>query len=53
MDVTGSAAVVQLELASPEAVLTDYMSLLKVNGEWTIVGKIFDRQPGTAQAAGR
>jgi hypothetical protein len=24
-----------------------------VNGEWTIVGKIFDRQPGPAQATGR
>jgi hypothetical protein len=53
VDVTGSAAVAKLELASPEAVLTDYMSLLKVNGEWTVVGKIFDRRPGTAQAAGR
>ncbi|HYC31214.1 MAG TPA: nuclear transport factor 2 family protein [Gemmatimonadales bacterium] len=53
VDVTGSAAVAKLELASAEAVLTDYMSLLKVNGEWTIVGKIFDRQPGAAQAAGR
>jgi hypothetical protein len=53
VDVAGSAAVARLELASPEAVLTDYMSLLKVNGEWTIVGKIFDRQPGPAQAAGR
>lgn len=53
VDVTGSAAVAKLELKSPEAVLTDYMSLLKVNGEWTIVGKIFDRQPGAAQAAGR
>jgi hypothetical protein len=53
VDVTGSAAVAKLELKSPQAVLTDYMSLLKVNGEWTIVGKIFDRQPGAAQAAGR
>ena len=53
VDVTGTAAVAKLELKSPEAVLTDYMSLLKVNGEWTIVGKIFDRQSGAAQAAGR
>ena len=29
----------------PEAMVTDYMSLLKVDGEWTIVGKIFDRRP--------
>ena len=53
VDVTGSAAVAKLELRSPEAVLTDYMSLLKVDGRWTIVGKIFDRRPGAAQAAGR
>ena len=53
VDVTGSAAVAKLELGYPEATVTDYMSLLKVNGEWTIVGKIFDRRPAAAQAAGR
>jgi hypothetical protein len=53
VDVTGTAAVAKLELAYPEARVTDYMSLLKVNGQWIIVGKIFDRQPRTAQAAGR
>jgi hypothetical protein len=50
VDVTGSAAMAKLELAYPEATVTDYMSLLKVDGEWTIVGKIFDRRPATAQA---
>jgi Putative lumazine-binding len=50
VDVTGKAATAKLELISPEAVITDYMSLLKVDGEWTIVGKIFDRRPTTAQA---
>jgi Putative lumazine-binding len=50
VDVTGDAAVAKLELTHPDAVLTDYMSLLKVNGEWTIVGKIFDRRATTAQA---
>ena len=35
---------------NPEATVTDYMSLLKVDGEWVIVGKIFDRQSKTAQA---
>jgi Putative lumazine-binding len=45
VDVTGSAAMAKLELAYPEAVVTDYMSLLKVKGEWTIVGKIFERRP--------
>jgi hypothetical protein len=44
VDVTGNAAVAKTELIQPEAVVTDYMSLLKVDGEWTIVGKIFDRR---------
>jgi len=52
VDVTGNAAMAKLELAYPDALVTDYMSLLKVNGEWTIVGKIFDRQPRAARAAG-
>jgi hypothetical protein len=30
--------------------VTDYMSLLKMNGDWIIVGKIFERQPKTARA---
>jgi Putative lumazine-binding len=45
VDVTGSAAVAKTELIQPEAVVTDYLSLLKVDGEWMIVGKIFDRRP--------
>jgi protease I len=53
VDVTGSAAMAKLEIGYPDALITDYMSLLKVNGEWTIVGKIFHRQPRAAQAAGR
>jgi hypothetical protein len=42
----------KLELEYPDATVTDYMSLLKVNDRWTIVGKIFDRRPTAAQAAG-
>lgn len=41
VDVTGDAAVGKIELDYPSAKLTDYMSLLKVEGEWRIVGKIF------------
>ena len=44
VDVTGTAAVAKTELIQPETVVTDYLSLLKVDGEWTIVGKIFDRR---------
>ncbi len=53
VDVSGNAAVAKLELESPEATITDYMSLLKVNGDWTVVGKIFDRRTVGTQAAGR
>jgi hypothetical protein len=53
VDVTGAAAMAKLELEYPDATVTDYMSLLKVNGEWTIVGKIFDRRPVAARSAGR
>ena len=45
VDVTGNAAVAKTELVQSEAVVTDYLSLLKVDGEWIIVGKIFDRRP--------
>lgn len=41
VDITGDAAVAKLVLDYPEAKLTDYMSLLKVDGEWKIVNKIF------------
>lgn len=44
IDITGSAAVAKLKLTTPTAVLTDYMSLLRINGEWKIVNKIFDRR---------
>jgi hypothetical protein len=43
VDVVGDAAVAKLELKRPNAVLTDYMSLRKVDGRWLIVNKIFTR----------
>ena len=43
VDVVGNAAVAKLEIETPTALLTDYMSLLKVGGRWQIVNKIFDR----------
>ena len=48
IDIAGTAAVAKLKLTQPNAVLTDYMSLLKINGEWKIVNKIFDRQTGSS-----
>jgi protease I len=44
VDVVGDAAVARLELKRPNALLTDYMSLLKVDGRWLIVNKIFTRE---------
>lgn len=41
VDVTGDAAVAKIVLDYPGARITDYMSLLKTDGEWRIVNKIF------------
>lgn len=41
IDVTGDAAVAKLTLTYPEVTFTDYMSLLKIDGEWRIVNKTF------------
>lgn len=41
IDVTGNAAVARVVLDYPDALITDYMSLLKIDGEWRIVNKIF------------
>ena len=45
IDRTGDAAVAKIELDYPNAVLTDYMALLKSGGEWRIVNKIFHTAP--------
>lgn len=44
VDVAGDAGVARLELERPDALVTDYMSLLKVAGRWVIVNKIFTRE---------
>jgi len=49
VDVAGKAAVAKLEIHTPNVLLTDYMSLLKVGGRWQIVNKIFDRLPPVAR----
>lgn len=45
IDVTGDAAVVKVELDYPSALITDYFSMLKVDGEWKIINKIFTVAP--------
>ena len=42
VDIAGNAAVAKITLDYPRATFTDYMQLLKVDGEWKIVNKIFD-----------
>jgi hypothetical protein len=41
VEVSGNAATARLLLDYPDARITDFMSLLKVNGEWKIINKIF------------
>ncbi|HJU53866.1 MAG TPA: nuclear transport factor 2 family protein, partial [Pyrinomonadaceae bacterium] len=45
IDITGNAAVAKVVLDYPNAKLTDYMSLLKIDGEWKIVNKTFVAEP--------
>ena len=45
IDIVGNAASAKLELDYPNTLLTDYMQLLKVEGEWKIVHKIFHAAP--------
>ena len=41
IDVTGNAATGKIILDYPDAYIVDYMSLLKTNGQWKIINKIF------------
>lgn len=45
LDISGNAGVARIVLDYPDTTLTDYMSLLKVNGEWKIVNKVFNAEP--------
>lgn len=44
VDVTGDAAVAKIILDYPTVLFTDYMTLLKVDGEWKIINKSFHVQ---------
>jgi hypothetical protein len=52
VDVAGDAAIARLELERPDALITDYMSLLKVGGRWQIVNKIFTRETRKEHVSG-
>ena len=43
MNVEGNAAHAKIKIETQQAILYDYMNLLKINGEWKIVSKIFSR----------
>lgn len=43
--ISGHAANARLEMEYPTFSYIDYMNLLKINGEWKIVNKIFFTQP--------
>lgn len=44
MNVEGNAAQAKIRIETDKNILYDYMNLLKINGEWKIVSKIFNRQ---------
>lgn len=44
LNIEGSAASGKIKIEAGNAILYDYMNMLKVNGEWKIVSKIFSRQ---------
>lgn len=47
VDVTGNAAQAKIVLDDPTTRLTDYFTLLKIDGEWKIMNKIFHAEPKT------
>lgn len=42
--IAGTAAQARIRIETARVIMHDYMNLLKVNGEWKIVSKIFSRQ---------
>lgn len=44
IDQNGEAAMVKLSIKFPKFQFTDYLSLLKIEGKWLIVGKIYSVQ---------
>ncbi|MBX3563133.1 MAG: nuclear transport factor 2 family protein [Sphingomonas sp.] len=41
LDVTGDAGMAKVVLEYPAVTFTDYLSLLRIDGEWKIINKIF------------
>jgi hypothetical protein len=49
IDVAGNAAMARIVLDYPAVKFVDYMTLLKINGEWKIVNKSFYAEPKQQQ----
>ncbi len=49
LEATADAAVAKVVLDYPSVRFVDFMSLLKINGEWKIVSKVFHAQAKTVQ----
>jgi len=50
VDIAGNAAFAKIILDYPTVKFVDYMSLLKINGEWKIINKSFYAEPKTPPA---
>ena len=44
VNIEGNAANGKIKIETAKNILYDYMNMLKINGEWKIVSKIFSRQ---------
>jgi hypothetical protein len=44
IDIAGDAAIARIDLDYPDAKIVDYMTLLKIDGQWRIVNKSFNLQ---------
>jgi hypothetical protein len=51
IDISGNAAIAKITLDYPAVKFTDYMSLLKIDGEWKIINKTFYAEPKSVPAA--
>lgn len=47
VDISGNAAIAKIVLDYPQTRFVDYMSMLKIDGEWRIVNKTFYAEPKT------
>lgn len=52
VDVSGDAAVARTDLVWPTVHYVDYLSMLKIGGEWKIVNKIWFQEPSARAMAG-